>query len=272
MKFKCGDRVRVQDREIQGHCRTPYYLRGREGVIEQPAGEYRNPEELAYHESGLPKRELYRVRLRRPTCGQDTQTGRTIRSSPISTTIGLIRPEGRERVMATTDHHDHDHAPIEDGEGAAAEYEILEQAVRELLIERGVLSAADITQQIEDTDSRHPGMGAQVVAKAWVEPEFRDFLRRDAKAAVESLGIDMSNAPELIALEDTPGEHHVVVCTLCSCYPRKLLGVPPAWYKSPAYRSRVVNDPRGVLAEFGTRIPTKSRSASPIPRPISAIS
>lgn len=157
--------------------------------------------------------------------------------------------------MATTDHHDHDHAPIEDGEGAAAEYEILEQAVRELLIERGVLSAADITQQIEDTDSRHPGMGAQVVAKAWVEPEFRDFLRRDAKAAVESLGIDMSNAPELIALEDTPGEHHVVVCTLCSCYPRKLLGVPPAWYKSPAYRSRVVNDPRGVLAEFGTRIP-----------------
>ena len=160
--------------------------------------------------------------------------------------------------MATTVHHDHDHAPIEDGEGPTGRYEILEQAVRELLIERGVLAAADITQQIEDTDSRHPSMGARVVAKAWVDPVFRADLARDAKAAVESLGIDMSNAPELIALEDTPAVHHVVVCTLCSCYPRKLLGIPPAWYKSRAYRARVVNDPRGVLAEFGTRVPDET--------------
>ena len=156
--------------------------------------------------------------------------------------------------MATTVHHDHDHAPIEDGEGPTSRHDILEQAVRELLIERGVLAGADITRQIEDTDSRHPGMGARVVAKTWVDPEFRAFLQRDAKAAVESLGIDMSSAPELIALEDTPAVHHVVVCTLCSCYPRKLLGIPPAWYKSRAYRSRVVNDPRGVLVEFGTRL------------------
>ena len=150
--------------------------------------------------------------------------------------------------------HDHDHKPIGDEGDCTNDYEVLERAVRELLIENGVLNAADITHQIEDTDSRHPGMGARVVAKAWVDPDFRAFLIRDAKAAVESLGIEMSNSPSLIALENTPEIHHVVVCTLCSCYPRKLLGVPPAWYKSRAYRSRVVNDPRSVLSEFGTSI------------------
>jgi nitrile hydratase alpha subunit len=149
----------------------------------------------------------------------------------------------------------HAHDAIDEGGGPPGHYEILEQAVRELLIEGGYLTAADITRQIADMESRTPALGAKVVARAWVDPEFKRFLLADAKAAVESLGIDLSNSPGLVALEDTPERHHVIVCTLCSCYPRKLLGIPPAWYKRRAYRSRIVIDPRGVLREFGTELP-----------------
>ena len=96
---------------------------------------------------------------------------------------------------------------------------------------------------------------AAVVARAWTDPEFKALLLRDGTAAVESVGIDMATAPRLAVVENTPGMHHLIVCTLCSCYPRKLLGIPPAWYKSHAYRSRAVIDPRGVLREFGTEFP-----------------
>ena len=157
--------------------------------------------------------------------------------------------------MADAASHGHAHEAVDEGGGPPGPYEILEQAVRELLIEGGHLTAVDITRQIADMESRTPALGAKVVARAWVDPEFKRFLLADAKAAAESLSIDLSNSPGLIALEDTPERHHVIVCTLCSCYPRKLLGIPPAWYKSRAYRSRVVIDPRGVLREFGTELP-----------------
>lgn len=151
--------------------------------------------------------------------------------------------------------HDHDgHAAIEDLDRPPSRYEILEQAVRELLIEKGVLTAAAIRRQMEDMDSRTPEQGAAVVARAWTDPAFKALLLRDGTAAVESVGIDMANAPRLAVVENTPRLHHLVVCTLCSCYPRKLLGIPPAWYKSHAYRSRAVIDPRGVLEEFGTAL------------------
>jgi len=152
-------------------------------------------------------------------------------------------------------HHGDAHAPIEDGEQGSREHEILERALRELLIERGVITAADVHRQIDDMDSRGTALGAKVVAKAWADADFRTWLLEDAKAAVASLGIDVSNQPELVAFENTPERHHVVVCTLCSCYPRMILGIPPAWYKSREYRARVVADPRGVLREFGTELP-----------------
>ena len=164
---------------------------------------------------------------------------------------------GQEHTNQAHTHYGHsheDHAPIEDVDRPPNKYEILEQTVRELLIEKNVLSADAIRRQMEDMESRTPEKGAEVVARAWSDPEFKEFLLRDGTAAVESVGVDMSNAPRLAVVENTRDVHHVIVCTLCSCYPRKLLGIPPAWYKSHAYRSRAVIDPRGVLRDFGTEL------------------
>jgi len=155
--------------------------------------------------------------------------------------------------------HDHDHAPIEEHDAHPGPFQILERAVRELLIEKGVLTAEQITSQIELQEGRSPELGASVIAKAWTDPGFHAELKQDARAAVAKLGITIPDAPELIALENEEGVHHVIACTLCSCYPRMLLGVPPAWYKSKAYRARVVLDPRGVLAEFGLTLPEGTR-------------
>lgn len=152
--------------------------------------------------------------------------------------------------------HEHDHAPIVDPEGPASEDEILETAVRELLIEKGVLSAEDVHHQIDLMDSRNPALGAKVVAKAWTEPAFRARLMAEPLETIEAaFGMPMSGPVELSILENTPDVHNVVVCTLCSCYPRMLLGIPPAWYKATAYRARVVREPRRVLAEFGLELP-----------------
>jgi len=150
--------------------------------------------------------------------------------------------------------HDHVHDPIHAHE-PRPEYARLERAVRELLIAKGVLTAEDIRKQIELMDSRSPAMGAKIVARAWVDPAFKKRLLANAKAAAEEMGVDTANTAEVVALENTQARHHVVVCTLCSCYPKAILGVPPAWYKSSAYRARTVKEPRKVLAEFGTVVP-----------------
>jgi nitrile hydratase len=134
-------------------------------------------------------------------------------------------------------------------------YERLALGLRELLIEKGLVTADEIRRQIELIDSRTPTLGARVVARAWVDPAFRRRLLEDATAAVGELGVTMYDDTRLVALENTPRVHNLVVCTLCSCYPRTVLGLPPDWYKSRAYRARAVRDPRGLLAEFGTVIP-----------------
>lgn len=161
--------------------------------------------------------------------------------------------------MAHEHHHDHAqdaHAPIGESHGARPDSLLLERALRELLIEKNVFTAADIQRQIELTESRNPELGARVVARAWTDPQYKAWLLTNAKAAIESLlGIDLNLTPDLVVVENTPKLHHVICCTLCSCYPRAVLGIPPAWYKSPEYRSRVVIEPRSVLAEFGTALP-----------------
>ena len=151
--------------------------------------------------------------------------------------------------------HDHDHAPIQDGGGPMSEDELLEAAVRELLIEKGLFSAADVTRQVEDMDSRTPADGSRFVARVWSDPEFRKAALENAIEAAAGIGIDTVLLPELVILENTPQLHHLVVCTLCSCYPRAVLGLPPAWYKSATYRSRAVVEPRAVLKEFGLELP-----------------
>lgn len=128
-------------------------------------------------------------------------------------------------------------------------------ALRALLAAKGIASTAEIAARIAETDAATPARGAAMVAKAWTDPGFRALLLDDGSKAAESLGIPMRGMPPLGVLENTPAQHHLVVCTLCSCYPRAVLGYPPFWYKSAAYRARAVRDPRGLLAEWGTVLP-----------------
>lgn len=132
-------------------------------------------------------------------------------------------------------------------------------AVRDLLAVKGIASAAAIAERIRVTDAATPAQGARMVAKAWTDTEFRALMLADGTRAAESLGIPMRGLPPLGVLADTPEEHHLVVCTLCSCYPRAVLGYPPFWFKSAAYRARAVRDPRGLLLEWGTVLPEHVR-------------
>ena len=136
-----------------------------------------------------------------------------------------------------------------------ADSDKLLNAVRGLLTAKGITSPAEIAERIAITNQASPERGARMVARAWTEPEFRNLLLTDGTRAAVSLDIPMRGLPPLGVLEDTPEVHNLVVCTLCSCYPRAVLGYPPFWYKSAAYRSRAVRDPRGLLAEFHTTLP-----------------
>jgi nitrile hydratase alpha subunit len=155
------------------------------------------------------------------------------------------------------DDHDHDHAHPHDeiSEGRPGYYDIMETAVRELLIEKKLIRADEIRRQIEVLDSRSPALGAKVVARAWTDPAFRARLLANGRAACEELGISFYDDTSLIVIENTDKVHNLIVCTLCSCYPRPVLGLPPDWYKAKPYRARAVVEPRAVLAEFGTNIP-----------------
>ena len=160
--------------------------------------------------------------------------------------------------------HDHDHAqdhahvhrypPRPDQDATLTYYRAMEAAVRELLIDKGVITAEDVRRQVENMDGRNAGRGATMVARAWLDPAYKLRMLADGAKAAEEIGLDVGPL-KLVAIENTPEVHNVIVCTLCSCYPRMLLGLPPDWYKSRNYRSRVVREPRVVLAEFGTVIP-----------------
>ncbi len=128
-------------------------------------------------------------------------------------------------------------------------------AISALLAAKGIAAPDEIAERIRITDQASPARGAQMVARAWTEPEFRAQMLANGTLAAESMGIPMRGLPPLGVLEDTAEVHHVVVCTLCSCYPRAVLGYPPFWFKSAAYRSRAVRDPRGLIAEWGTVLP-----------------
>ena len=128
-------------------------------------------------------------------------------------------------------------------------------AMRDLLIEKGILTQQDIQKQIDYIEARSPANGARLVARAWVDPGFKNRLVADPKGACAELGIDATSLNEFVVLENTENLRHVVVCTLCSCYPRPILGRPPDWYKSFNYRKRAVVDPRGVMREFGLELP-----------------
>jgi nitrile hydratase len=136
-------------------------------------------------------------------------------------------------------------------------FQLMEVSLRELLVEKGLLTEAQIAATVEDMRSRTPERGARVVARAWVDDAFRKRLLANGTAACEELGLDVP-ALRLVVVENTHGVHNMIVCTLCSCYPRMLLGIPPDWYKSRNYRSRAVREPRAVLAEFGLFLDEKT--------------
>ena len=155
-------------------------------------------------------------------------------------------------------YHDHDHShphPVRaDADDRLTYYQVMEIAVRELLIEKGVLDADQVRREVEKMDARNPANGAKVVARAWTDPAYRAKLMSRGNDALEDLGLERG-VYKLVVVENTPAVHNLVVCTLCSCYPRFLLGLPPDWYKSRSYRSRAVREPRAVLHEFGLDLP-----------------
>jgi nitrile hydratase len=165
-------------------------------------------------------------------------------------------------MTSEVEHAAHDHASAiphahthEDAAETPGYFEIMEISVRELLIERQLITEAEIHRQIDVLDSRTPALGAKIIARAWVDADFRGRLRADGRKTCEELGITFYDNTRLIVLENTEKVHNLVVCTLCSCYPRPILGLPPEWYKLKPYRARAVSEPRKVLAEFGTIIP-----------------
>jgi len=149
----------------------------------------------------------------------------------------------------------HHHPPQPDVEDAAlTHHQVMQIAVTELLIDKGIFTAAQMRRQIEAMDSVDPACGAKLIARAWIDPAFKKRLLADSRAAGKELGHELGPVPILV-MENTEQVHNLIVCTLCSCYPRMLLGFPPDWYKSRNYRSRAVREPRKLLAEFGTMLP-----------------
>jgi nitrile hydratase len=156
--------------------------------------------------------------------------------------------------MGHDHHHDHDdHSHL-------SEIELRVRALESILVEKGYVDPAAIDALVETYEVKvGPRNGAKVVAKAWADPAYREWLQTDATAAIASLGFIGRQGEHMVAVENTPDQHNIVVCTLCSCYPWPVLGLPPVWYKSAPYRSRAVLDPRGVLAEFGVHLPETTR-------------
>jgi nitrile hydratase len=152
-------------------------------------------------------------------------------------------------------HHDHDHA-----EGSPLpEIALRVKALESILVEKGYVDPASIDAIVETYETKiGPRNGAKVVAKAWSDPAYLDRLRKDASAAIAELGYVGRQSEHMVVVENTPDRHNLVVCTLCSCYPVAVLGLPPVWYKAAPYRSRAVIDPRGVLAEFGLNLPAST--------------
>jgi nitrile hydratase subunit alpha len=148
-----------------------------------------------------------------------------------------------------------DHHPHEEVGRTTSPYAARIRAIEALLLEKGVLTEPEVQDSIAYMEARSPANGAKLVARAWVDPAFKELLFSDGKAAASELGIDPEHPAEFVVVENTPEVHNLIVCTLCSCYPRAILGRPPDWYKSFAYRSRAVKEPRAVMREFGFEPP-----------------
>ena len=266
--FKPGDRVVVREASLRGRWRTPHlrvpgYCLGAPGVVERACGTFPDPEVLAFSgNSGARERRLYRVRFR----GEDLWPD----GAPSGDTVDVevydhwLRPAVADAPRAASRHraHHHGHASRGDAEAAAVDAERpsersrLTTALVEALAAKGVVTKAELREAIERIDALGTNAeGPRLVARAWTDAAFKDFLLRDATAAAAALGIEAANstAPTVLtAVENTATVHNLVVCTLCSCYPLSILGLSPPWYKHRVFRARAVREPRALLRdEFG---------------------
>eukprot|EP01012_Entosiphon_sulcatum_P009954 TRINITY_DN15745_c0_g1_i1.p1 TRINITY_DN15745_c0_g1~~TRINITY_DN15745_c0_g1_i1.p1 ORF type:complete len:418 (-),score=63.52 TRINITY_DN15745_c0_g1_i1:210-1439(-) len=279
-RFSPGDRVRVRSEDLRSqwrkpHLRTPGYIFGKVGSVERVCGEFANPELAAFGEAGPPQ-PLYRVRFRqRHVWPQYPNPLDTIDVEVYHHWLAPA-PDASDEDAEEEDHthhhhhdddHGHDHGDhhhdsrmeIEqravDKEAPEGPYQILAAALIRALVARQAISADDVRQGVEELDAmqeRGHRVGASVVVKAWLDPAFKALLLKDGNAALAELNIPgAGQGAALVVVENTPSLHNLVVCTLCSCYPTRLLGRPPDWYKSRNYRARAVSHPRQVLREFG---------------------
>jgi nitrile hydratase len=284
--FQVGDKVSVQHenyatRWLKPHLRTPGYLYGKVGMIERCCGSYPNPEYFAYDntDSTTHQQPLYRVRFNQKDIwdhyegGADDTIDVEIYQhwlTPASESYSSTKEDAHEHDAGHQHgdhhhHHDHDHihearAIIEqtaiDREGIPLPAQHLAESLVSALIDKNIISPEELRRQIEANQMTGVEQrGANIVVEAWLNPEFKERLLKDGtNTIVEFLKLDQVNN-DLVVVENTDKIHNLVVCTLCSCYPRQLLGIPPGWYKSRSFRVRAPKNPRSVLKEFGTVLP-----------------
>jgi nitrile hydratase len=263
-QFKIGEIVRIRYTDPPGHIRTPYFIRGKIGQVIRILGTFANPEELAYGRDGKPIKPVYSVRflqkdLWKNYTGQlkDTAIVEVMENWLEKNDVGQNSIDKKNREIT----HKYSNYDIKrtngnetsENDSSLTEHMIMAQAVEELLIEKKVFSTDELNQKLEEIDSQSPVLGARLVARAWIDSDFKDRLLQDVNATAKETGID-AGPIQILAIENTPVLHNTIVCTLCSCYPKFLIGLPPKWYKSREYRSRMISEPRIVLAEFGTII------------------
>lgn len=263
-------------RWVKPHLRTPGYLFGKTGIIERICGVYDNPETAAFRVQSI-QQPLYRVRFRQIDVWPDYKGSSSDQIDVEVFQHWLTFPKNFKTKQESNvkvnpvishdhhDHHDHQHEERQeieqravDQEGESGSVAHLAETLVSVLLEKGIFTKEELRRTIEIRELAGVELkGALVVATAWTDEEFKKRLLIDANNAIKELGADLDVT--LIVVENTDDVHNVLVCTLCSCYPRQLLGMPPDWYKSRSYRARVPREPRNVLKEFGTEIDEKTQ-------------
>ena len=278
--FAPGDCVRVRSenftsRWVKPHLRTPGYLFSQSGRVERICGLFENPETAAYRSDGI-KQPLYRVRFLQKDLWPEYEGSQKDTIDVEIYQHWLVLPEGpvpepeancsfnplSEHSHDHLNEHEHDHVHEQrleveqravDQEGAPGSVQNLAEILLSILLDKAILTKEELRLKIEERELHGIQLrGADVIARAWMDQDFKERLLENANKALLELGIEVE--PQMIVVENTEDIHNVIVCTLCSCYPRQLLGMPPDWYKSRSYRARLPREPRKVLQEFGTDI------------------
>jgi nitrile hydratase len=261
--FAIGENVKILKIDPPGHIRTPYFIRGKFGEVISILGKYANPEELAYGRDGKPDRYVYSVRFLQKDLWTN-YNGQLEDSAVVEVMENWLEAKNADQITKNKINQEltnsnskykypHINNNISDKNDTSLEHMAMARAIEELLIEKNIFSTEEMQKTLKKIDLQNPKQGARLVARAWVDSNFKDRLLKDVRSAAKEIDIDIGPI-RILAIENTSNLHNAIVCTLCSCYPKHLIGLPPEWYKSGNYRSRMISEPRSVLAEFGTVI------------------